>query len=1263
MGIEASGLEPYIPRLAAEWEHDAPGALWREIEATCCFVDISGFTALSERLAKRGRIGAEELTEVLNHVFSRMLEVAYSKGGALLKFGGDALLLAFTGDDHPRMAAEGAVAMRAALREARTLPTSVGRVNLRMSVGVHSGVFHLFRVGDVHRELIITGPAASTTTRMEQTADAGEIVISPETADRLPSAAVGQAKENGRLLRWRRVVEGGRGPIPARPVPPAAVEGSVPIALRDRLTQRGGESEHRLASVAFVKFSGTDDLLASDGPDATAGALDTIVRSVQRAAELESVTFLASDIDANGGKIILTTGVPATQEDDEGRILRAVRMVMDEQHPLPVRVGVNRGHVFSGDIGTAYRRTFTVMGDTVNLAARLMAAANPGDIYATATILDQSRTQFATAALDPFSVKGKSEPVQAYRVNDATGSKSTSYGEFPLRGRDKELATLLHSYKSAEAGQGGSVVIDAERGAGKTRLVNEFVASAEPGQVLWLQGEAHSTGVPYQPLRPALRAVLGVDDKDRQAAGQQLLSTVSALAPELLPFVPLLAPLADAEITPTPQSAAVAEEFVRQRIADLVVGLLDAAAALPLLIVAEDAHWFDETTSEICTRLAAAARDRCWLICATRRSGLGGFELSEPETTLPLTLLSNDAALEIVEAATDTAPLRPHERDGIVARAGGNPLFLEELVRIVRDTSVESLPDTLDAVAMREIDSLPTTPRHVLRLASVLGRSFERSLLVQLLDSESVDAGTDPFEELTAQLVPEPMSRGSVRFRHALIQEAAYQSLPFRQRLVLHRKVGEAIERGASQAEDVAPLLSFHFLAAQDWERTWTYSRIAADVAKTAHAPGEEATHLERAVTASRRMNTVDSGALATVFSDLGLAFELLGEYNRAEDAYRHALKELHSDLRRRAQLAYHRAHLQGEYLGRQPSALRQLRIAKGWLTDDGPVVAGLRALLTAEESAVRLRQGRLVEGLARANDAVLQATQADDKRALARALDLQNTLLVLTGHQDEAIHLDEALELYEELGDGVHVASTLNNLGNTAFMGLRWNEATDFWARSAEASAAVGDLASSARAHVNLGDVRALQGRLDEAVALLGPARRTFESFGYRTMIAWTEMCLGRATAFRGELEAGIALERSALAQFIEIGAHMESLEACAHLAEVLVFGRMLAEAKDVLARAHEIERHVGESPLGPLVERVELTLAAASGDHISLFEELDGFLDRTRSLGANATYESLVVLALAERIGDTQRHAEILGLMDQLGIVSLPMLADTCA
>ena len=125
--------------------------------------------------------------------------------------------------------------MRAALREARTVPSSVGRLNLRMSVGLHSGIFHLFRVGDAHHELIITGPAATATTRMEQTADAGEIVISADTAGSLPAGAVGAAKGDGRLLRWRQVLAGGPGPVPARHVPDSAVAASRP----ERPTETG----------------------------------------------------------------------------------------------------------------------------------------------------------------------------------------------------------------------------------------------------------------------------------------------------------------------------------------------------------------------------------------------------------------------------------------------------------------------------------------------------------------------------------------------------------------------------------------------------------------------------------------------------------------------------------------------------------------------------------------------------------------------------------------------------------------------------------------------------------------------------------------------------------------------------------------------------------------------------------------------------------------------------------------------------------------
>jgi class 3 adenylate cyclase/predicted ATPase len=1247
-------LDAYIPRMAAEWDLDAPGALWREMDATCCFVDISGFTALSERLARRGRIGAEELTEVLNHVFSRMLEVAYVKGGALLKFGGDALLLAFTGDDHPTMAAESAVAMRAALREARTLPTSVGRVNLRMSVGIHSGTFHLFRVGATHRELLITGPAATATTRMEQSAGAGEIVVSGATAAHLAPNAVGATKGEGRLLRWRNVIEEGPGPVRARPVPGREVETSVPAALHARLAHGAGESEHRLASVGFVKFQGTDDLIASEGPDAAAAALDTLVRSVQHAAHNESVTFLASDIDANGGKIILTTGVPATQEDDEGRLLRCARAVIDGPRPLPVRIGVNRGHVFAGDIGTHYRRTFTVMGDTVNLAARLMAAAPAGEIYATASVLDHARTHFVTEALEPFSVKGKSEAVQAYRVDEATGSKADAFGVLPFMGRDKELATLAQALDEARTGHGGCVVIEAERGTGKTRLVTEFATSAAPAHTVWLLGEPQNVGVPYQPLRNGLRSVLAITAHDPREAGQELLAAIARVHPDVLPLAPLLATVIDAEVPPTPESESIAEEFIRRRIADVVVSTLDAACRTPLVIVADDAHWFDDTTSEICMHLAAAATSRRWLICVTRRPDLsGGF--SPPEASdVSLPLLTDDVAQQLTDAATDIAPLRPHESAGLVARAGGNPLFLEELLRIVRDNT-ESLPDTLDAVAMREIDSLPATPRRVLRLASVLGRSFERSLLVELLAAESVDAGDHPLAYLDAQLVSEP-DAARFRFRHALLQEAAYQSLPFRQRLGLHRQAGEAIERRAADTDDAAALLSYHFSTAQEWDRAWHYARSAARMAQSAHAPGEAAIHLERAVTASRRLGDATRTEVAAVLTDLGRARELLGEYERADEAYGRAARATKHDAVMRARLAHLRGHLRNEYLGRPSAAIRLLRAGRTELADANGEAGALRALLLADEAKVRERQGHLAQALACARLAVPAAECAGDMRALALSLEVLNSCLMRTGQAEHATHMDRVLALYEELGDEVQVAIALSNIAAQAFFASQWERAADFVERSAAASTKAGDLASAASANANLGELRTNQGRLDEAMALLVPAQRTLESYGYLLAAAMAGMQLGRARAFRGDVEGGLALVRAAASMCDEIDSHVESLEAWAHLAEVLVFAGQLAEARTALAEARALEAKVGETPFSVLLDRVELTLAAASDDRVSVTARVDSFLERAQGMGC--AYDALVVLALVELLGDDGVRPQVTDLSKELGVVALPVV-----
>ena len=278
-------LTPYLPRLLVQWLAEDPDSILREIDGSVVFVDISGFTKMSERLARKGKVGAEEVTEVLGSVFAQLLAVAYGNGGGLLKFGGDALLLFFSGEGHPTRAVRSAFGMRRTLRSIGRLETSAGLITLRMSVGVHSGVFQFFLVGDSHRELMITGPAASTMVDMEGTATAGEILLSRALADVMPDSILGAAKGEGVLLRREPP---GLATSPAETT--IRTEGldlsrCIPVAIRDHLLSGAVDPEHRQVTVAFIHFDGVDEMVRTRGAQAVAEDLHVLVCSVQAAAD------------------------------------------------------------------------------------------------------------------------------------------------------------------------------------------------------------------------------------------------------------------------------------------------------------------------------------------------------------------------------------------------------------------------------------------------------------------------------------------------------------------------------------------------------------------------------------------------------------------------------------------------------------------------------------------------------------------------------------------------------------------------------------------------------------------------------------------------------------------------------------------------------------------------------------------------------------------------------------------------------------------
>jgi class 3 adenylate cyclase/tetratricopeptide (TPR) repeat protein len=1262
-------LVPYVPRLLLGWLAESPGELLREVDGSMVFVDISGFTKMSEQLAKKGKIGAEEVTDVISSVFARLLAVAYGNGGGLIKFGGDALLLLFDGDAHELRAARAAVGMRRTLREIGRVRTSGGSVTLRMSVGVHTGRFQFCLVGGSHRELIVTGPAASETVLMENTADAGEILVSPALAERLPRSVLGAPKEDGILLR---AAPPGLERHEAAALPPVAPEllvGCVPVALRGHLLAGLDEPEHRHVVVAFLHFDGADELVEHRGADALATALDELVRTVQEHADAQGVTFLGSDIDRDGGKILLVAGAPQALGDDEERMLLALRGIAEAGSSLPLKIGANLGHIFSGAVGPPYRRTYTVMGDAVNLAARVMSKARHGQVLATATLLDASAIGFRTTPLEPFHVKGKTEPVVAAEVGEPLGAREAAASlELPLVGRGEELGTLADAVAALARGGGRLLEIVGPPGIGKTRLLAELKALAANAHVVSTACDLYSASTAYQPFRRVLERLLGLAPAaPRAEAAEALARRVRAEAPQLEPWVPLLGVPLDLELPPTREVLELGEEFRRERLHEAVVELLAGLVPGPLVLTVEDVHWMDEASCGLLARIALETRHRPWLVGVTRRDEATGFVAADGPTTAtirPRPLGVTEAEVLVV-AASDDAPFRPHELEALAQRGGGNPLFLLELVQAARAAgTVEGLPTSVESMVTAEIDRLPAELRRVLRRAAVLGMSFREETLATLSEEGEEPPGAAlAGDRLGGFLVLD--EDGSWRFRHALVRDAAYHGLPFRQRRALHARAGEQLARRAASPEEVAELLSLHFFHAGRFAEAWRYSRTAGERAVAKYANAEAAELYGRALEAAREARTIAPEEVAGVYEARGDALEKTGAFEEAMASYRNARRRLDGDVLGEARL-YRKEGEVAEELALYPQAIRILQRGLRLIADlpEAPA-AGERAHLALMIGLCCQRQGKLARARRWCRRAIEEAERSGDREALAWAFLVLDAVNIAAGRLDAVEYAERALAVYEELGRLDRQAGILNNLGVRAWVAGSWNEALELYERARELHARAGDSVARADGTFNVAEVLVMQGRLAEAEPLLQEASRVWRAAGDRLGVAQAACELGRVASRGGRYDEALALLAEARQEFARLGAADQVVETDQRIAECrLVQGDAegaLRVADEALAAAAALG-DAGEVRV-PALARVRGCALAALGRHDDAQVALDAAIGAAREAGAE--YElALALLALGRAIGgqDTAAQAalcgEAEGILARLGVVAPPVL-----
>ena len=876
------------------------------------------------------------------------------------------------------------------------------------------------------------------------------------------------------------------------------------------------------------------------------------------------------------------------------------------------------------------------MGDTVNLAARLTARAEKGEILATGDVLQRSRAQFETQARQ-FLMKGKAKPVTGYSIGALIAEGiDEQRAELPLIGREAELATLREALEAARLRQSRAAELVGDAGTGKTRLLDELVASALGFQVLRARCEPYTASTPFAPLRTLLRPLVGIlPDDDADAAGAKLASFVQTVMPDLAQWLPLLALPFDAQVATTSEVDEIDPTFRRDRLHDVLDQFLMRLLLMPTLIVFEDAHWLDDASQLVLAKLALPA-PRPWLVVATRRPA--GMPLGGSATVLELEPLTQEAARELALAAAGETTLSDAQLEALTARAAGNPLFIRELA--VAPADGDALPETVELLLTSRIDTLEPADRLLLRHASVIGRTFSLDLLEAI---SSAEAG-DPDQWTRLADFVEWSGPEQLTFRHDLVRDAAYDGLSYTRRAEIHALVGTALERRSPDPDLDAEVLSLHFLAAGEWEKAWRYAVVAGDDARSKYANVDAGTFYDRALAAAGGFEPGDE-ELARVCEALGDVRELAARYDEADAAYARGLE--HGGVRARL---LRKRGIVAERQGRYEDAIAAYDEA-------APVADATEAVAVQLARAIVLyRQGKIDDSARVAEAAAEGAIAQGDQEALANAYYIRAAAEGDRGGPARD-YLERALPIVEELGLLHRQATVLNNMGVRAYYEGLWDEALDLYRRSEETVRRAGDVLTGGHATNNRAEILLDQGRLAEAAELFDDALRTYRAAKFPIGEALVTINLGRLAAEQGRFADAHTLLDDATALLRTLGSESFLIEADARRAQAWVLegrhGDAATLAADALARMNAAGEVGVRSALLERLLAVATVQARAPDDAPPHFAES---LRIARALGAD--YEvgrTLQVKAMTGFASDEEAQ-EGAAIMERLGVVSLP-------
>lgn len=915
----AQQLLPCVPALLARRGARRPEAPESECFASVVLLaDVSGFTPLTERLAQQGSAGAEELSRLLERLFTPLVEVVTAHGGDILHFPGDALLALWplrAEETSLTQAAARAVACGLALQRAMHAPFFREHA-LALRVALGAGEVQAVIAGGVQGrwQALVRGAPFTQLREVEHATSPGEVCVSAPLWHLLGAQAQGDVSPSGiaRILSLKAPE-----PWPLTSTVPgedtgAALRPFVSRVLRAALEvhDRKWLAEPRRVTVLFLRLDG----LPEGASEALLPRLSEAVRALQEAVYAQGGSVNQLLVDDKGLVLVSGFGLPTcAHEDDSTRAVKAAIQARALLHAqgLKASVGIATGRVCCGLRGGAVRYEYALMGRTVNLAARLMQEARD-DI-----LLDEPTAQAVgerlwTERLPPVKVKGVVEPVRRFRPGSLDAVRGHR-GAPAVVGRLKERATLDAFLERPTRGLGGVLLLEGEAGLGKSRLLACAAdgAKARGQRVLSGSADAAEDNTVYFAWRTVFTALLGLPEG---ASLEARRTAVRARLPGNAALAPLLNPVLLLELPETDRTAQLRDEARADTTQALMMMLLGEAG--PCVLLLEDGQWLDSASWEFLRRLSRDLPD--WLLVVSLRPlpveppALEALRRQATTQGLRLGPMWGEEVDALVRARLGVTRLQPEVAAFIQRKAEGHPFHSEELAHALRDHGLlfvergecrltpeagdlESmgLPSTLEGLITARIDRLTPVQQLTLKAASVIGRAFTCALLrdVHPLPDERTQVGSHllGLQEKDLALPLENAPERSYLFKHAITQEVAYNLLLFSQRRQLHEAVARWYEqRHATELTPHHPRLAYHWLRAGVHTKALDALENSGEQAMTTHAPSEAVAFFTRALELDEAgPERVPPARRARWERNLGRALRWLG---RQEEARRHLL-------------------------------------------------------------------------------------------------------------------------------------------------------------------------------------------------------------------------------------------------------------------------------------------------------------------------------------------------------------------------------------